>query len=90
FDEVNWSKLLPYDRGDEDAEFEWAFVANLRVYILSSNYPAVTALLSQLDRQVPLVPPIDVCRILYELITTQALDLALFSMCTSLLARMLR
>ncbi|KAJ2885682.1 Proteasome activator BLM10 [Coemansia aciculifera] len=90
FDEVNWSKLLPYDRGDEDAEFERAFVAHLRVYLLSSNYAAATALLSHNYNVLSLSLRVDICRILYELITTQTLDLTLFGMCTSILARMLR
>ncbi|KAJ2059657.1 Proteasome activator BLM10 [Coemansia sp. S146] len=90
FDEVNWSKLLPYDRGDEDAEFERAFVAHLRVYLLSSNYAAASALLSHNYNVLSLSLRVDVCRILYELITTQTLDLTLFGMCTSILARMLR
>ncbi|KAJ2066260.1 Proteasome activator BLM10, partial [Coemansia sp. S155-1] len=90
FDEVNWSKLLPYDRGDEDAEFERAFVTHLRVYLLSSNYSAASALLSHNYNVLSLSLRVDVCRILYELTTTQTLDLTLFTTCTTTLARMLR
>ncbi|KAJ2345852.1 hypothetical protein GGF43_005118, partial [Coemansia sp. RSA 2618] len=85
-DEVNWARLLPYGRGNEDAEFEREFIAQFKLCMLSGDLPAISAMLTQLDRQLR----IDVYRILYELTTTHTLDVSLFGMCCATLARMLR
>ncbi|KAJ1729070.1 Proteasome activator BLM10 [Coemansia biformis] len=74
-DEVNWANQLPYDRGDEDADFVREFVAQFKLSALSGSSSALSAILTQLDRQFA---------------TTQTLDLALFGMCCATLARMLR
>ncbi|KAJ2161250.1 Proteasome activator BLM10, partial [Coemansia sp. RSA 552] len=49
-EEVNWAKLLPYDRGNEDVQFVREFVAQFKQSTLSGNLPAIAAVLSQLDR----------------------------------------
>ncbi|KAJ2740426.1 hypothetical protein GGI20_005812 [Coemansia sp. BCRC 34301] len=90
--DFKWEKLLPYDRGDEDTEFERAYLGNLKLYLLSGDNPATSALLSQLDGNydaLSLQARIDICRILYELTTTQKIDLPLFGMCCTILGRIL-
>ncbi|KAJ1865957.1 Proteasome activator BLM10 [Coemansia sp. RSA 989] len=87
FDEVNWAQFLPYDYGNEDAEYKEAFVRQFKLSALSGDQPAIYSMLLQLDGQ-PL--RIELCRILYELITTSTLNLELFGKCCSTLARMLR
>ncbi|KAJ2785455.1 Proteasome activator BLM10 [Coemansia javaensis] len=92
-DEVNWADQLPYDRGNEDSEFGREFVAQFRLSVLGGDLPAVSAMLAQLDSSyLVLSPPlrIHICRIMYEFVTTQTLDLTLFGLCCATLARMLR
>ncbi|KAJ2768311.1 Proteasome activator BLM10, partial [Coemansia nantahalensis] len=50
--EINWANQLPYDRGDEDAEFVREFVAQFKLSALSGDLPALSAMVVQLDRQV--------------------------------------
>lgn len=91
-DEVNWAKLLPYERGSEDADFVQLFVSQLKLNILSGNDQATSALLTHLDsgyNVLSLEMRVDICRVLYELVTTQTLSLNLFSMCCTTLSRIL-
>ncbi|KAJ2768662.1 hypothetical protein IWQ57_003440 [Coemansia nantahalensis] len=93
--EINWANQLPYDRGDEDAEFVREFVAQFKLSALSGDLPALSAMVVQLDRQVsysilPLELRIHVCRVLYEVVTTCTLDFALFDTCCGTLGRVLR
>ncbi|KAJ2900250.1 hypothetical protein GGI21_004762, partial [Coemansia aciculifera] len=90
--DFNWKTLLPYDRGNEEAEFEQKFIDNLKVYLLSGNQPAACALLTQLEgsnKGLSLPLRIDVCRILYELLTSQKLNLTLFNVCCTTLGSLL-
>ncbi|KAJ2003274.1 hypothetical protein GGI04_003026 [Coemansia thaxteri] len=91
-DEFKWNRLLPYDRGSEDAEFEQTLVTQLRLCILGSDYRAVSALLSQFDSNynvLSLPLRIHTSRILYELATTQTLDPTLMRVSTTILTRTL-
>ncbi|KAJ2706444.1 Proteasome activator BLM10 [Coemansia sp. IMI 203386] len=94
-DEVNWAKHLPYARGTEAEDFERELVVQLKLCTLSGNQAALSALLTQLERQVNYVnvslpQRIRICRLLYELVALQSLDLGLFCVCCSTLTRLLR
>ncbi|KAJ2721997.1 Proteasome activator BLM10 [Coemansia sp. Benny D115] len=92
-DEVNWAEYLPYSVEAESATFERDLIAQLKLYTLSNNLPAISALLSQLDSNynaISLPNRIHICRILYDLVTSQPFSFAAFGLCCSILSRALR
>ncbi|ORX73645.1 hypothetical protein DL89DRAFT_289388 [Linderina pennispora] len=64
----------------------------LQLYILGCDYMAVSALISQLDSNyivLSMERRTQLCRVLFELITTQSLDATLFNKCCTILSRVL-
>ncbi|KAJ1907505.1 Proteasome activator BLM10 [Coemansia sp. IMI 209127] len=86
--EFDWVPTLPYNVGDEAAEFERSFVAQFKRAVLSNNHPTLNHLVVLLRAsyiRLSLPVRIRLCQVIYELILHESLDLTLlWDCCTTL------
>ncbi|KAJ1773190.1 Proteasome activator BLM10 [Coemansia sp. RSA 1813] len=90
--EFDWVSTLPYNVGDEAAEFERCFVAQFKRAVLSNDHPTVNHLVvllraSYIRLSVPV--RIRLCQVIYELILHESLDLTLLWDCCTTLTEIL-